>query len=55
MDSVGDLIRPIVTFFNIIEEKLYDYITKDILVLSPSTLKQESCKNDICQCIGIKS
>jgi len=41
--SVGDLID-LVTFSTLLRKKLYDYITKDILVLSPSTLKQESCK-----------
>jgi len=41
--SVGDLID-LVTFSTLLRKKLHDYITKDILVLSPSTLKQESCK-----------
>ncbi len=41
--SVGDLID-LVTFSTLLRKKLYDYISKDILVLSPSTLKQESCK-----------
>jgi hypothetical protein len=41
--SVGDLID-LVTFSTLLRKKLFDYITKDINVLSPSTLKQESCK-----------
>ncbi len=41
--SVGDLID-LVTFSTLLRKKLHDYISKDILVLSPSTLKQESCK-----------
>jgi len=41
--SVGDLID-LVTFSSLLRKKLYDYISKDILVLSPLTLKQESCK-----------
>lgn len=41
--QVGDLID-LVTFSTLLRKKIYDYITKDITVLSPSTLKQESCK-----------
>jgi len=41
--SVGDLVD-LVTFSTLLRKKLYDYITKDIHVLSPSTLKLESCK-----------
>lgn len=41
--SVGDLID-LVTFSTLLRKKLFDYITEDITVLSPSTLKQESCK-----------
>lgn len=41
--SVGDLID-LVAFSTLLRKKLFDYISKDILVLSPSTLKQESCK-----------
>ena len=41
--SVGDLVD-LVTFSTLLRKKLHDYITKDILVLSPSTLKLESCK-----------
>ena len=41
--QVGDLID-LVTFSTLLRKKLYDKISKDILVLSPSTLKLESCK-----------
>ncbi len=41
--SVGDLID-LVTFSSLLRKKLFDYISKDILVLSPLSLKQESCK-----------
>jgi hypothetical protein len=41
--SVGDLID-LVAFSTLLRKKLFDYVTKDILVLSPLTLKQESCK-----------
>lgn len=41
--SVGDLVD-LVTFSTLLRKKLHDYITKDIFVLSPSTLKLESCK-----------
>jgi len=41
--SVGDLVD-LVAFSTLLRKKLYDYITKDIHVLSPSTLKLESCK-----------
>lgn len=41
--SVGDLID-LVAFSTLLRKKIFDYVTKDILVLSPKTLKQESCK-----------
>ena len=41
--QVGDLID-LVTFSTLLRKKLYDQVSKDILVLSPSTLKLESCK-----------
>ena len=41
--QVGDLID-LVTFSTLLRKKLYDKISKDILVLSPSTLKLESCR-----------
>lgn len=41
--QVGDLID-LVTFSTLLRKKLWDYISKDIIVLSPSSLKQESCK-----------
>lgn len=41
--SVGDLID-LVTFSTLLRKKLWDYITHDITVLSPSSLKQEACK-----------
>jgi hypothetical protein len=41
--QVGDLID-LVTFSTLLRKKLFDRITKDILVLSPSSLKLESCK-----------
>lgn len=41
--SVGDLID-LVTFSTLLRKKLWDYVTQDITVLSPSSLKQESCK-----------
>lgn len=34
----------LVTFSTLLRKKLYDYISKDITVFSPSTLKLESCK-----------
>lgn len=39
----GDIID-LVTFSTILRKKLYDKVSKDIFVLSPSTLKLESCK-----------
>jgi hypothetical protein len=39
----GDLID-LVTFSTLLRKKLYDKVSKDILVISPSTLKLESCK-----------
>ena len=41
--SAGDLID-LVAFSTLLRKKLWDYVTKDILVLSPSSLKQEACK-----------
>lgn len=41
--SVGDLID-LVTFSTLLRKKLYDYISHNINVLSPSSLKLESCK-----------
>jgi len=41
--TAGDLID-LVTFSTLLRKKLHDHITKDITVLSPTTLKQESCK-----------
>jgi hypothetical protein len=41
--SAGDIID-LVTFSTLLRKKIYDYITKDIIVFSPSTLKQEACK-----------
>lgn len=41
--QVGDLID-LVTFSTLIRKKLFDRVSKDILVMSPSTLKLEACK-----------
>ena len=41
--SKGDIID-LVTFSTILRKKLFDKISEDIFVLSPSTLKLESCK-----------
>lgn len=41
--SVGDLVD-LVTFSTILRKKLFDKVSKDITILSPSTLKLESCK-----------
>jgi hypothetical protein len=41
--QVGDLID-LVTFSTLLRKKLFDKVTKDIWVMSPSTLKLESCK-----------
>lgn len=41
--SNGDIID-LVTFSTILRKKLFDKISEDIFVLSPSTLKLESCK-----------
>lgn len=41
--SVGDLVD-LVTFSTILRKKLFDRVSKSILILSPKTLKQESCK-----------
>lgn len=41
--QVGDLID-LVAFSTLLRKKIYDYISKDIIVYSPSSLKQESCK-----------
>jgi hypothetical protein len=39
----GDIID-LVTFSTLLRKKLYDKISKDILVMAPTTLKLESCK-----------
>lgn len=41
--NAGDIID-LVTFSTLLRNKIYKNITTDITVLSPSTLKQESCK-----------
>lgn len=41
--SVGDLVD-LVTFSTLLRKKLYDIISEDILVISPASLKLESCK-----------
>lgn len=41
--QVGDLID-LVTFSTLLRKKLFDLVSKDIWVMSPSTLKLESCK-----------
>ena len=41
--QVGDLID-LVTFSTLLRKKIFDKITEDIEVLSPTTLKLESCK-----------
>jgi hypothetical protein len=41
--QVGDLID-LVTFSTLLRKKLFDLVSEDILVMSPSTLKLESCK-----------
>ena len=41
--NAGDIID-LVTFSTLLRKKLFDYISQDITVLSPSTLKQEACK-----------
>ena len=41
--QVGDLID-LVTFSTLLRKKLFDRVSEDITVLSPSTLKLESCK-----------
>lgn len=41
--SQGDLID-LVAFSTLLRKKIFDSITKDITILSPSTLKLESCK-----------
>ena len=42
--SDAGAIIDLVTFSTLLRKKLYDYISTDITVLSPSTLKLESCK-----------
>jgi hypothetical protein len=42
--SDAGAIIDLVTLSTLLRKKLYDYVTKDIEVLSPSTLKLESCK-----------
>lgn len=41
--TAGDIID-LVTFSSLLRKKLFDRISEDIIVLSPSTLKLESCK-----------
>lgn len=41
--TVGDLID-LVTFSTLLRKKLFDRVSENIIVLSPSTLKLESCK-----------
>lgn len=41
--QVGDLID-LVTFSTLLRKKLFDLVSEDIWVMSPSTLKLESCK-----------
>lgn len=41
--QVGDLVD-LVAFSTLLRKKLFDKVSKDITVLSPSTLKLESCK-----------
>jgi len=41
--SAGDIID-LVTFSTLLRKKLFDKISQDIFVMSPSTLKLESCK-----------
>jgi hypothetical protein len=41
--DAGDIID-LVTFSTLLRKKLYDYISQDIIVMAPSTLKQETCK-----------
>lgn len=41
--QVGDLID-LVAFSTLLRKKLFDLVSEDILVMSPSTLKLESCK-----------
>jgi len=41
--TAGDIID-LVTFSTLLRKKLFDEISEDIIVLSPSTLKLESCK-----------
>jgi len=41
--TAGDIID-LVTFSTILRKKLFDLISEDITILSPSTLKLESCK-----------
>ena len=41
--TAGDIID-LVTFSTLLRKKLFDQISEDIIVMSPSTLKLESCK-----------
>lgn len=41
--NAGDIID-LVTFSTLLRKKLFDQISENIMVLAPSTLKQESCK-----------
>jgi hypothetical protein len=54
--TVGDLVD-LVTFSTLLRKKLFDRVSEKIIVLSPSTLKLESCKltyNPIAKEIGKK-
>jgi len=42
--SEAGSIIDLVTFSTLLRKKLFDQVSEDILVVSPSTLKQESCK-----------
>ena len=42
--SDAGAIIDLVTFSTLLRKKLFDYISKDITIFSPSTLKLESCK-----------
>ena len=42
--SSANALIDLVTFSTLLRKKLFDYVTEDITVLSPSTLKLESCK-----------
>ena len=42
--SSGNSIIDLVTFSTLLRKKLFDYISQDITIISPSTLKVEACK-----------